>query len=119
MRASPIGFGSQGPAPSEPIEKAELGNVIPPEIINRFASPILVLHPLLAMDYQSILAKIVSQLDAPLRGLVSQIGESSIPDAVKNGTGCRWIDEVVPKALMELPEEMSPELEADMDREMA
>jgi hypothetical protein len=54
--ASPIGFGSQGPSPSAPLEKAELGNVIPPEIINRFASPLLVLHPLLAMDYQSILA---------------------------------------------------------------
>lgn len=117
--SSPIGFGSTGPAPSEPLDKAELGNVIPPEIINRFASPLLVLHPLRARDYQSILAKIVSQLDAPLQGLVSQIGESSIPDAVKNGTGCRWIEEVVLRALMDMPIEVAPEPAADMDQEMA
>jgi len=115
---SPIGFGSKGPPPSAPLEKAELGNVIPPEIINRFASPILVLHPLQSGDYRSILAKVVSQLDAPLKGLVSQIGESSIPDAVKNGTGCRWIEEVVLRALMDMPKEDSPEPTVDIDRDL-
>jgi hypothetical protein len=115
----PIGFGSASQSPSELLEKADLGTVIPAEIINRFASPILLLNPLRAMDYKSILARVVSQLDTPLKGFVESIGEESIDDAVKNGTGCRWIEEVVLRALMNMPIELSPGPAAEVDRAMA
>lgn len=101
--AGTIGFGSSSSGSSVSLNKSDMAAVIPAEVVNRFASPILVLHPLSRDDYAAILQKVVSELDPPLGGLVSSIGRNSIADAVANGTGCRWVEEVILRALMDLP----------------
>jgi hypothetical protein len=65
----------------EALDKTDLSEVIPPEAVNRFAAPILVLHPLHREDYRIMLAQRASRIDDPLRALVSEIGERSIRDA--------------------------------------
>jgi len=97
-----IGFSSEGIKDDGKLGKTDLSREIPAEVINRFASPILILPPLQESDYVAILQHVISNLDAPLRCRVEKIAKSSIFEAIENGTGCRWIEEAVLQALIEM-----------------
>lgn len=101
-----IGFTAKVEEDAWQLQKVDLAKVVPAEIVNRFASPILILQPLEEADYHSILANVLPELNAPLRHRVKKIAESSIAQAVANQTGCRWIEEVILQALIE---ESAPE----------
>ena len=87
----------------------ELGTVIPSEIVNRFASPILTLRPLLEGDYRRMLASALSQLPPHLRNPLQCYGEEGIREAVANRLGCRWIEELLLRVMIE--EELRPRFE--------
>lgn len=99
--ATKIGFTATGQEDFWQLQKVDLAKAVPAEVINRFASPILILPPLKEADYRSILANVLLQLNAPFQHRVERIAESTIGQAVANKTGCRWIEEVVLQALIE------------------
>ncbi len=98
--ATRIGFSATGQEDVWQLQKTDLAKVIPAEVVNRFASPLLVMRPLKEADYRAILNKMLPQLDAPFKHRVEKIAQASIGQAVENQTGCRWIEEVILQALI-------------------
>ena len=98
--SKPIGFREVVIDTTAGLKHAELATVIPPEIVNRFASPILTLRQLTLADYESILGDILRQIPSDLAEHTQRIGRESIMRAVENGTGCRWAEELLLHALM-------------------
>ncbi len=96
-----VGFHDQVAHEPEPLTPEEIAKVIPAEIGNRFVTPFLCLPPLRRADYESMLAETVAQLPVGLREYVRRRGESTIHEAIQNGQGARWIQQLVLHALIE------------------
>lgn len=82
------------------LSQAELARVIPAEVVNRFAAPILVLRPLHRRDYEHMLEQMVGRLPAELAARAGTIGRATLDRAVANRTGVRWLEEVVLQSLL-------------------
>lgn len=96
-----VGFHDQVPRDRENLSQAEIAKVIPAEIANRFVAPVLCLPSLRRSDYEAMLAETVAELPANLGECVLREAETSIEEAIRNGQGARWIQQLVLHALIE------------------
>ncbi len=77
----------------------EMHQIIPPEIANRFAGPILQLNPLKESDYREMAGRVRESLPPHLAKPFARLSDQRIETAVKNQSGCRWIEELLLAAL--------------------
>lgn len=98
---APIGFHANGQLHDEEelMTHAHAAQILETEIVNRFASPILVMRPLGLKDYEKMLSKLVCKLPGKLAKDVQKIGSERLAAAAVAGLGVRWLEEIVFAAL--------------------
>ena len=77
-----------------------MATVLPAEIVNRFASPVLTLRQLNRADYESILKEVLGKLPSELVDETRKVADATIQTAIDGHTGCRWIEEVMLQVLI-------------------
>lgn len=97
-----IGFNPIKDEPKAELELKDMAQVVPPEIANRFISPVLSLQPLSRADYLCMIDELAPHLPRDLRKMFTAIGISCVDRAVEDQTGCRWIENILMRALLEL-----------------
>lgn len=97
----PIGFRANDRLEDDTdlITHAQASQILETEIVNRFASPILVMRPLCSKDYEEMLSKLVCKLPKALAKDVQRIGSQRLATAAVTGLGVRWLEEIVFAAL--------------------
>jgi hypothetical protein len=93
-----MGFGGAPPQRPQALHHSQLAGVIPAELANRFASPILSLRPMEAKDYQGMLRIALRKMPSDIRKVIKQRAGNSLQAAVAHGLGCRWIEQLVLEA---------------------
>jgi len=92
---SSLGFRTPSCFADPGLASRDMHSVIPPEIANRFASPVLQLRPLEKADYLEMAESVASQLtelhDASFRRLANE----RLDSALSNQSGCRWVEELL------------------------
>lgn len=99
-RSQPIGFTDFGAIPVSDLSHSEMATVLPAEIVNRFASPVLTLRQLNRADYESILREVLGKLPSALVDETRKVADATIQTAIDAHTGCRWIEEVMLQVLI-------------------
>jgi hypothetical protein len=99
-RSQPIGFADFGASPPSDLSPSEMATVLPAEIVNRFASPVLTLRQLNREDYESILREVLVKLPSELVDETRKVADATIQTAIDGHTGCRWIEEVMLQVLI-------------------
>lgn len=97
-----IGFGQtlDGSGPST-LSKEAMAKILPRELVNRFASPVLLLPDLVEDDYWAMLDALVPSLPPRLLKAVLKLANREISEAVSSAAGCRWVEELVLRALIQ------------------
>lgn len=97
-----IGFGqSPGLAKAAGLSKDGMAKFLPRELVNRFASPFLILPELVEADYRAMLEAVLPSLPPRLKKTVLRMARDTISEAVATSTGCRWLEELVLAALLQ------------------
>jgi len=111
-RSRPIGFSDSGETQPSDLGHSDLASVLPAEIVNRFASPVLTLRQLSREDYESILHEVLGKLPPELVKETRKVADATIQAAIDAHTGCRWIEEVMLRVLINQSDNslISPEL---------
>jgi ATP-dependent Clp protease ATP-binding subunit ClpX len=107
-RSQPIGFGDSGTTPPSDLSHTDMATVLPAEIVNRFASPVLTLRQLNRADYEAILKEVLCKLPSTLVDETRKVADATIEAAVDSHTGCRWIEEVMLQVLINRTESVNP-----------
>jgi adenylate kinase family enzyme len=79
----------------------DMQKVIPTELANRFAEPVLVLPPLKESDYRQLLRRTVSAMPAELANRMTRNGKNGIRTAVENNLSVRWVEGLLLKSLLQ------------------
>jgi ABC-type dipeptide/oligopeptide/nickel transport system ATPase component len=79
----------------------DMQSVIPTELANRFASPVLVLPPLKESDYRQLLRRAASVIPRDLATRLTRNGKSDLRNAVDNHLGARWVEGLLLKSLLQ------------------
>ncbi|MBN8710310.1 MAG: hypothetical protein BGO12_21465 [Verrucomicrobia bacterium 61-8] len=95
-RAS-IGFGEQEHLP--PV-LSELTQHLQRELLNRFASRLILLRSLERTDYQEMLAQTARQLPSALRARFSEVGHQRLEESHRDQKGARFIEEILSECLL-------------------
>jgi len=90
-----IGFGATATAPTEKMHLRRLTEVLPVELLNRFAPPVLALPPLLEADYVHLLNHTMRRLDGIHRQIAKAVGKRTMEAAIRDRLGCRWIEQIM------------------------
>lgn len=77
----------------------ELHAVLPTEVLNRCASPILILPTMHTADYNFIVSQVSEQLPDEFRSRFQELSRETVLDAVRDGLGCRWIESLLLQVL--------------------
>jgi hypothetical protein len=93
-----LGFGALPASLPKTLHHSQVAGVIPTELANRFASPILCLSPMQVQDYQGMLKVALAQMPPDLRRQITLKSRKSLHAAVAHGLGCRWIEQLVLEA---------------------
>lgn len=96
-----IGLGGNTQTASRAVTNRDLQRMIPTELSNRFAPPIIVIHPLQFEDYRQILYLTAEQLPSQVGARLIAAGLREIGSAVEAGLGMRWIEGLLLKVLIE------------------
>jgi len=80
------------------LKHRDLQSILPPELVNRFAAPLVVIHPLKEPDYRKILYRTAAQLPREFACRVVQIGRRELETAEENALGVRWIEGILLQA---------------------
>ncbi len=94
---SSIGFGEQEHSP--PV-LAELTRHLQRELLNRFASRLILLRSLQRTDYQEMLAQTARQLPSALRARFSEVGHQRLEESHRDQKGARFIEEILSECLL-------------------
>jgi hypothetical protein len=78
-----------------------LTGTIPRETLNRFSSSLVVMSPMTASDYQTALAAATRELPDELQDRFFARASARVTAAVQNGSGCRFLEEVLAELLVE------------------
>lgn len=93
----------------------DLQSIIPPELVNRFAAPLVVIHPLKESDYRKMLYRTAAPLPKELACRVVQLGRNELTTAEENALGARWIEGILFQARVSLkPERVRPAATQDL-----
>lgn len=95
-RAS-IGFNEQEHSP--PV-LSELTLHLQRELLNRFASRLILLRALERKDYQEMLAQTARQLPSGLRSRFSEVGHQRLEESQRDQKGARFIEEILSECLL-------------------
>jgi len=90
-----IGFGATESCPTEKMHHRRLTEVLPTELLNRFAPPVLVLPRLSREDYDQLLLSTLRQLDVSQRRIAKKVGQRTMAGAIRDRLGCRWIEQIM------------------------
>lgn len=97
-----LGFGATPHRPQGTLNHSQISAVIPIELGNRFTSPVLSISPLVAADYEAMLSCALQQLPKDVGQEVTKCAEESLSQAVEYGLGCRWIEQLLLAASIQL-----------------
>jgi hypothetical protein len=89
-----VGFSTAARRVSSPTHK-QLATTLPPEILNRFSSRVLLMPPFSAGDYRQILAEIIVRLPLDLRAVLQDPEDEVIAEAVRSHKGFRFFEELL------------------------
>ncbi len=95
-----IGFNPSTEEPASGIDQSAMGKVVPPELANRFAGPILCLPPLGRAEYIALAEAVLPDLPPRLRTKFTLMARSKVDEAVASGLGCRWVEELLLHAMI-------------------
>ncbi len=90
-----IGFGGTSNAPTEKMHLRRLTEVLPMELLNRFAPPVLALPPLSDADYHQLLDSTLRQLDRAHRKIARAAGKRAMAGAIRDRLGCRFVEQIM------------------------
>lgn len=76
-----------------------LSRFLPRELVNRFRSRLLPLHPLRREDYVGMLHSTAIRLPQDLRSRFLALGEASVGTALTDQLGVRWLEDLVTETL--------------------
>ncbi len=97
-----VGFGAIPDRPKCSLNHSQIAAVIPVELGNRFASPVLSISTLVATDYEAMLACALRQLPQEFHEEVKKCAKQTLDQAVEHGLGCRWIEQLLLAASIRL-----------------
>ena len=92
--------------PLEPTHD-DLKASIPPELLKRFSTKIIVMEPMKKQDYLDLIPKFTEALPLPCQGLFRKLATEQVSYAHKNLLGMRFFEEVLTQTLTA---EMAPSL---------
>lgn len=90
-----IGFGGRSSHKPGNLWHSQVSNIIPTELANRFASPILCLHPMELEDYRRMLRMVLTGMPPEIRRQIKRCATRSIERALADNLGCRWIEQLL------------------------
>lgn len=111
---SKIGFSSAS-LPSDPLGHSRLATILPVEIVNRFAPPVLTLPRLELSHYMQMWNWAEAKLDPSMRKAARRFALASMSAAVSEQLGFRWIEQVMLEWLVS-QYRVSPEPEAELKK---
>lgn len=94
-----LGFAEQKP-PASQIDHAHIAGVVPVEIANRFVPPLLTLGPMRRSDYLTMFASVEAELPKGVAATARSFALATVDDAVRQGLGCRWVEQVMLHAVI-------------------
>ena len=92
--APKIGFSELSPS-SDPLAHSRLATIIPTEIVNRFAPPLLILPRLERSHYLQMWKWAEVKLTPQVRKVARRLALDSIDKAVSEQLGFRWIEQIM------------------------
>jgi len=91
----PAGFHAGGADNGRSLSARQITEVIPVEILNRFAPPVIAMPPLAEADYRHLLAALCQRFP-PERGTgLRVLAEDTLGNAVAQQLGARWAEQLV------------------------
>jgi SpoVK/Ycf46/Vps4 family AAA+-type ATPase len=94
-----IGFHESSAA--APLALDALSGTIPRETLNRFSSDLVIMSSMTAADYQAALVATARELPDELQDRFFARASKRITTAVQNGSGCRFLEEVLAELFVE------------------
>jgi len=92
---SSLGFRTPSCSADPGLASRDMHSVIPPEIANRFASPVLQLRPLAKADYLEMAESVASHLTELHNASFRRLANERLDSALSNQSGCRWVEELL------------------------
>lgn len=99
-----IGFGRTTTSPTEKMHLRRLTEMLPMELLNRFAPPVLALPPLSEADYKQLLNSTLQRLHGIHRQIAKAVGKRTMEAAIRDRLGCRWIEQIMLETASSLTE---------------
>lgn len=87
-----IGFGGKSITTTEQMHLRRLTEILPMELLNRFAPPVLALSPLLESDYKKLLTCTLHQMNGAQRHIAKAVGKRTMSAAIRDRLGCRYVE---------------------------
>jgi SpoVK/Ycf46/Vps4 family AAA+-type ATPase len=96
-----IGLSLNAGSLNREVTNRDIQTVIPPELTNRFAEPIIAMNPLTLEDYRHMLHATAQRLPENMRSRLVETGLKEIGRAVETSLGVRWVEGLLLKILVQ------------------